>query len=965
MTASGLARVDIKSRAAQFAERYKSTTYERGEAQTFYNDFFRVFGVERFGNAVFERYVKTLGGKHHGYIDLLWPKVLLAEHKSVGHDLQKALEQAEDYLIELSQDERPQYMLACDFQNFVLVDLDAKERHEFELAELPDKIDLFDFIRGRKRQGIASQEPVSVKAAEMMGRVYDALKDNGYPEHDAARLLTKLTFCFFADDTGIFSPRGILLDYLENTSDDGVDLGPRLVSLFDILNTPKEKRQKNIPAELNQFEHINGDLFGSSHSIPRFDGKTRAKILKAAKFNWEPVSPAIFGSLFQSVMSPEERHDSGAHYTTEENIMKVVSPLFLDDLRTEFCRIKERRDAGRKKALDKFRRKLAGLKFLDPACGAGNFLIVSYKQLRRLELDVIREMYPPDPRTERFDAAGIPLVNVDQFYGIELNGFSARIAEAAMWMMDHLMNNEISAVYGESYVRLPLKERANILNADALETDWDDVLPATRCSYIMGNPPFVGSKKMSKPQREQVRRIAALGKSGGTLDYVAAWFIKATKYAPETRTSFVSTNSITQGEQVGQLWPIIFKKHQIVFAHRSFKWESDAAGKAQVHVVIIGLAKQDAVEYGRLFDEKGQEENPRHISPYLIGFDSPVPFVSESRSLNCLPKMSMGSKPIDGGYFIFTVEQKTEFLKLEPKAQKFLKPYVGAQDFINGGKRWILALHDAEPSELKAMPEVLKRVECVREYRSKSTSEPTIKLAETPTMYHLNVIPKTPFLLVPRVSTSKRQYVPIGYLQSGNVPSDGTMIIQDASLGTFAMLISSMHMTWLRHVGGRLGDGFRYSAGMVYNTFPLPNTDFDVLELHAQEVLNARSNHLNQTLADLYDPRTMPPDLRKAHDMLDKAVDRLYRREPFKDDHERLEFLLGRYGAMVQKNQKLIQEPKRKRRKAKRRPRTAPKTPTKSPSGRKREKKQRKAKRRPRTAKNSAKLGRRDDEPDS
>ena len=964
MTASGLARVDIKSRAAQFAERYKSTTYERGEAQTFYNDFFRVFGVERFGNAVFERYVKTLGGKHHGYIDLLWPKVLLAEHKSVGHDLQKALEQAQDYMIELSQDERPQYMLACDFQNFVLVDLDAKERHEFELAELPDKIDLFDFIRGRKRQGIASQEPVSIKAAEMMGKVYDALKDNGYPEHDAARLLTKLTFCFFADDTGIFSPRGILLDYLENTSDDGVDLGPRLVNLFDILNTAKEKRQKNTSAELNQFEHINGDLFGSSHSIPRFDGKTRAKILKAAKFNWEPVSPAIFGSLFQSVMSPEERRDSGAHYTTEENIMKVVGPLFLDDLRAEFYRIKERKDAGRKKALDKFRKKLADLKFLDPACGAGNFLIVSYKQLRRLELDAIKEMYPPDPRTERFDAAGMPLVNVDQFCGIELNGFSARISEAAMWMMDHLMNNEISSVYGDSYIRLPLKERANILNADALETDWNDVLPSAECSYILGNPPFGGSKMMSGDQRAQVRKIADLGGSGGTLDYVTAWFIKAVKYAPDAPLGLVATNSITQGEQVAQLWPVLLKDGtEIAFAHKSFKWNSDAAYKAHVHVVVIGLARN--VEHKRLFDGT-TEENPWYISPYLVGANYRTPLVSESPNpLNGLAEIRDGIAPLDDGNFTFTKEAKEEFLVREPQAAKFMRPYIGAKEFINGIERWILYLQDTEPSELRALPEVMKCINRTIEYRTSCNRKQTRKLASNPTKFGWGVIPSNTFLLIPRVSSERREYIPIAYVEPPTIPSCLVMVIQDATPGLFGLLTSKMHMVWLSRIGSRLEERYRYSAGLVYNTFPLPDADSQSIGQYAQAVLDARTNHPGQTLADLYDPRTMPADLRKAHEKLDKAVDRLYRREPFKDDHERLEFLLERYGAMVQNNQKLIQEPKRKRRKAKRRPRTAPKTPTKSPSGRKREKKQRKAKRRPRTAENSAKLGRRDDEPDS
>lgn len=900
----GLARADIQARAAKFAERYESTSYEKGEAQTFYNDFFRVFGVERFGNAVFERHVKKVDGQHHGYIDLLWPKVLLAEHKSMGRDLQKALEQAEDYLIDLPVHERPRCMLACDFQNFLLVELDTEKKHEFKLAELPDKIDLFDFMRGRKPRDFASQAPVSIKAAEIMGGVYDSLKDNGYPEHDAARLLTKLAFCFFADDTGIFSPRGILLDYLENTGDDGADLGPRLVDLFGVLNTPKEKRQKNLPAELQQFEHVNGDLFGSSHATPWFDAKTRAKILQAAEFNWEPVSPAIFGSLFQSVMSPKERRAHGAHYTTEANIMKVVGPLFLDDLRREFKKIKARRDAGRKNALDKFRKKLASLKFLDPACGAGNFLIVSYKQLRRLELDAIKETYPPDPRTERFDAAGMPLVNVDQFCGIEINEFSAKIAEAAMWMMDHLMNNEISSVYGESYVRLPLKERANILNADALETDWHDVIPVERCSYVLGNPPFLGSKVMSKEQREQVKRIAGTGK--GNLDYVAAWFVKSAQYADnDISIGFVATSSITQGEQVGLVWPLMYKYGlDIVFAHRPFKWGSEAQDMAQVQVVVIGMSKR-SYDKKRLLCGHGNESELwiyPHISPYMMGSRFKLPIVVSSRKeLNGLPDLAFGTQPIDGGHYIFTDQERDDFLKDRPGARKFFVRFVNAKDLINGNKCWILDLCNAKPSELRGMPCLQKLIEEVRKFRAKSKRKATRDLAKTPTKFAFRTTTTEKFLAIPSTSSENRSYVPMDFLPSNFIASNAIMVIRKPTTQLFGLLTSKMHMMWLRRIGGRLENRLRYSAGIVYNTFPVPS-NFDSLAPYAQNVLDERGQHPDQTLADLYDSVAMPPDLRKAHEKLDKAVDRLYRKKPFKDDDERLEFLLKLYGAMDSKS---------------------------------------------------------------
>lgn len=437
--------------------------------------------------------------------------------------------------------------------------------------------------------------------------------------------------------------------YLERrTAADGHDLGSKLIELFQVLNTPAENRQSTLDADLAKFPYIDGALFERAIQIPAMDSEVRALLLKASSFDWNDVSPAIFGSLFQGVMSAEERRGEGAHYTTEENIMKVIGPLFLDDLRAELEKIKARKDAGRKSALEKFRSKLAGLNFFDPACGAGNFLVVAYLRLRRLELDAIVETH--DPKNKRFDPAAMPKINVDQFCGIELCGFAAQIAQTALWMADHLANNEISAMYGDSYIRIPLEKKANVLNADALETDWNGVLPASKCSYILGNPPFGGSKMTSKEHRAQVRRIVDLGGSGGTLDYVAAWFVKAVRYAPDAPVGFVATNSVTQGEQVAQLWPLLLRDgREISFAHRSFKWSSDAAGKAAVHVVVVGLAKKPGTK--RLFDGNA-EENPRYISPYLIGFDEPVRLVREAYApLNGFPTQRMGTQPIDGGHY--------------------------------------------------------------------------------------------------------------------------------------------------------------------------------------------------------------------------------------------------------------------------------------------------------------------------
>ena len=905
---------------AQYRDRQLS---EKSDSQTFWNEFFDIFGRERKSVAMYESRAKRSGMP--GWIDLFWPGRLIVEQKSPGKDLEGAMEQGLDYSLSLDETDRPRYILACNFHDFFLVDFELKKTHKFTLKELPTKLGLFKFMNDAEPEACEDEEPVSVTATRLMSKIYLWLKDAGYDNgtkdgEDEARmnteyLLTRLAYIFFADDTGIFGRR-LFHKYVENrTVIDGSDLGTKLKELFEILNTPVNDRMSTLDGDLAKFPYIDGALFEHEIPTPAMDSEVRSLLLEASAFDWSEVSPTIFGSLFQGVMSAEERRITGSHYTTEENIMKVIRPLFLDGLRTEFEKIKMRKDAGRKSALEKFRDRLAGLRFLDPACGSGNFLVTAYKELRKLELEAIMEVH--DPKARRFDPAGMPRINVDQFYGIELDGFPAKITETAMWMADHLANREISKVYGDSYVRIPLEKKANIWNVDALEANWNDVIPASECSYILGNPPFGGSKKMSAKQREQVRKIANLGGSGGTLDHVTAWFIKAVKYAPDTPLGLVATNSITQGEQVAQLWPVLLKDgRDISFAHRSFKWESDVSGNAKVTVVVIGLAKNAGVK--RLFDE-GVEENPKHISPYLIGFTYPAPLVSESpHPLNGLPGMVMGSKPIDGGHYIFNKDQRAEFLALEPKASKFLRPYVGAKEFINGSKRWILALHDTEPSELEAMPEVMKRMKTVSRTREKSTDLQTRKLAETPRLYHLNVLPSRQFLLIPGVSSERRKYVPMGYVEPPVIPSNATLIVKDTIPGLFGLLTSKMHMVWLKKIGGRLESRLRYSEELVYNTFPLPGGGIEVLnslEPPAQVVLEARANHPGEKPGKLYNPTNMPSDLQKAHEKLDRAVDRLYRKKPFKDDHERLKFLLEKYGTMVQKNQKLDRDPKRERRK--------------------------------------------------
>jgi hypothetical protein len=558
-----------------------------------------------------------------------------------------------------------------------------------------------------------------------MGALHDALEASGYTGHDLERFLVRLLFCLFADDTGIFYPADIFEQFIANTREDGADLGPTLGALFQILDTDEDKRARTLSAELAQFPYVNGDLFRETLRLPSFNRDMREKLLAARGFKWGEISPAIFGSLFQSVMDKAERRKSGGHYTSEKNILKVIEPLFMDDLKSEFERLKARRDTGRNKALEDFHEKLATLKFFDPACGCGNFLVIAYRELRELETSLLRELHPSTQRVT--DIELYSKVNVDQFYGIEIKELPARIAEVAMWMTDHIMNSKLSATFGQGYLRIPLRVAPNIRNADALDIEWADVLSPEQCSYVFGNPPYSGSKQQNEEQRQQVRRIAALGGSGGSLDYVCAWFVKSGEYLrwSKAKIGFVATNSITQGEQVAQLWQVLFGRYklEISFAHRTFEWLSDAKGKAHVHCVILGLvAREDEPKWKRLYSYaqiNGDPTESTHtvLSPYLFDgskLQNRHLVVEEiSRPLKNVKRPIIGSKPIDGGYFIFTREERDEFLALEPAAAEYLRPYIGGDEFINGEIRYILALQNATPAVLRKMPRVLERINSV------------------------------------------------------------------------------------------------------------------------------------------------------------------------------------------------------------------------------------------------------------
>ena len=907
---------EVRIRAASFAEDWKDAGYEKGETQSFYNAFFRVFGVQRRSVARYEAHVAKLDNRS-GFIDLFWPGVLIVEQKSAGRDLKAAYEQAGAYFDALPERERPRYILVSDFQTFELHDLDERTVVEFPLRDLPAHVESFGFILGVQRRTFRDQDPANIEAAELVGRLHDALADAGHRGHDLERFLVRVVFCMFADDTGVFEPRDIFLDFLETrTSGDGADLGPWLAQLFEVLDTPESDRAATLDEDLARFSYVNGDLFKGHLRTFSFDASMRGALLDACRFDWSRLSPAIFGALFQSVMDPAERRAKGAHYTTEKNILKVIEPLFMDDLRAEFQRLRARRGRGRLAALRQFQAKLGGLTFFDPACGCGNFLIIAYRELRELEIEVLREIYPKSQMGRQMDAlaSDLSIVDVDQFYGIELGEFPARIAETALWMMDHIMNNRLSLEFGQTYARIPLEKSPHIVQSDALETDWSGLLPSGDCSFVFGNPPFAGAKQQSVEQRAQVHRIAALGKNSGTLDYVAAWFIKAGAFVQgsEARIGLVATNSITQGEQVAQLWPILFERCnlEVAFAHRTFAWGSDARGKAHVHVIILGLDRREAARAEkRLFsypEVNGEPEESHHpaLSPYLFdagGLSDPYLVVrEESAPINRMRRLKTGVQMIDNGILTFKQDEYEEFVAREPGAHRFFRKYIGGDEYINGFHRWILYLADSSPSDLRNLPEVKDRVRRVREYRAASRRPSTVAMAAYPTSVGVDERLSEPFLVLPNTSSERREYIPIGWLTPEAIANQKLRILPDATLGEFALLTSAMHMAWMRTVTGRMKSDYMYSVGVVYNTFPAPpqGTDSSRLEPLAQAVLDARAAHPGESLADLYDPDLMPPNLRRAHQALDRAVDRLYRRNGFASERERVEHLFMLYEKM-------------------------------------------------------------------
>ena len=894
---------EIKSRALAFSRKWEGETSERAEAQSFWNDFFGVFGIERRRVAIFEKQVRLARTGEHlkrGRIDAFWKGMLLIEHKSAEQDLDRAFAQAGDYFEGLPERDLPRYIVVSDFARFRLYDLEADTEVEFRLADLHRKVKHFGFIAGYRTQEITPQDPVNIKAAEQMGRLHDLLKASGYSGHALELLLVRLLFCLFADDTGIFQPAQAFRAWLdERTAADGTDLGPQLAQLFQVLNQAEEGRPKTLDEQLRAFPYVNGKLFEEPLPLASFDAKMRDSLLDCCTLDWGAISPAIFGALFQSIMDGKARRNLGAHYTSEENILKLIKPLFLDELWAEFERIK-----SNKNKLFEFHKKLRTFTFFDPACGCGNFLVITYRELRRLELELLRVVHA-GPGSRFLDIHQELQIDVDQFFGIEIEEFPAQIAQVALWLVDHQMNVRVSEEFGLYFARIPLKTTPHIVNGNALRLDWAEVLPPERCSYVLGNPPFVGKQYQNAEQKVDLEMVTVGMKGAGVLDFVAAWYVKAASYIRGTqiRCAFVSTNSISQGEQVGVLWGwLLAQGIHIHFAHRTFQWSNEARGMAAVHCVIVGFAAFDT-ERKTIYEYDDVRSEPHallavNINPYLVA--APDIALESRRTPICnVPQIVFGSMPNDGGHLLMPDDEMKALLHVEPESKHWIRPFMGAEEFINSTARWCLWLADCPPQVLRAMPEIAKRVADVKAHRLASTRPTTRALAATPSLFGENRQPNSAYLLIPSVSSERREFIPIGFLSPNTIASNLVLLVPEAKLFHFGVLCSTMHNAWVRSVAGRLKSDCRYSNQIVYNNFPWPQApaavQYQRIEAAAQGVLDARAEFPDASLADLYDPLTMPPALVRAHHQLDAAVDAAYGKKNFRNDAERVAFLFELY----------------------------------------------------------------------
>jgi hypothetical protein len=913
----------MRARAITFAARWKDETSERGQSQTFWTEFLDIYGVDRKRVALFEQLAKRTSTGNYGFIDLYWPGVLIAEQKSAGKDLAEAEKQALDYLTDIKQSDFPGLVITSDFARIRILDLEKKDPKPVEIktADLGKEYERFLFIAGYAKQTFEQEIEANVEASELMGELYDAAHSAGYKDHEANVLLTRLLFLMFGDDTAMWA-RGLFYSFVhDRTSDDASDLGAQLAMLFQVLNTPEAERPKNLDQTLVDFPYVNGGLFSENLRIAAFTPDMRHALIKAMRFGWAAISPAVFGSLFQSVKSKELRRELGEHYTPERTIMRLIGPLFLDEMQERLVAAK-----GSPQKLRNLRKDLGSYNFLDPACGCGNFLIVAYREMRRLELEILKQLrdLKEDSQLSLDPTLGLQ-VSIGQFAGIEIEEWPAKVAETAMFLVDHQMNLELAEEFGLTPDRLPIKGMLNVHVGNALRTDWRNVCEIGDKTLILGNPPFLGMSNLSDEQQQDNRIVFEKVEAGdlrsGRLDYVACWWALACINLQGTtgKAAFVATNSLTQGEQARSMGPLFDRLgYSIEFAHQTFKWSSDAPNAAAVHVVIIGINAKSRVQKRRLFAtlENGDviEQRAENINIYLA--DSSVAAIAKhSLSLTGLPKMTIGSQPQDGGGLIVESEQLQE-VEADPIARKYLRRLVGAHDMLHNEVRHCLWMISAPPDDLRASRIIQERLEVVRRVRAGSPTAGAREKAKTPAVFLSIRQPSSRWLSVPAHSSENRAIVPMAFFTPQDIAHNSILAVDGADDYLFGLLQSRPFTVWAKLVSGRLKSDIRLSPDLSYYSFPAPDPTPEQraqVTTAAQEILRVRDLHPSSSLADLYDPLATPPDLVKAHSALDKSVLAALGMSSSASDGELLSALFKRYGELVAPMAGLMSTKKRKK----------------------------------------------------